>query len=530
MADHRVAEREGRSTRHARRPIVAGLVALAALTVLSRLPQLLSPNLMADGDESVLGLMAKHVAQGREFPIFFYGQRYAFEPVETTTAALGFLAFGVGPMQLKLAGLGLWTAGVLFLFLALSHYTGPGRSFWIAAAFVLNPAWAVWSLREGGGYLTAFAASGALVWLLTLGADGEAWWRWLAAGILTAIVYLSQPLWMPGLAPIVLMLLIARRRLLWSATYVAAAAAVVVLVELSAPPVPSGWAGPAMGNADVIGSLPRVARQIYVYFTGAYYLAWPLDSPGPATTGMAIVWCVLLAGTVLVQGYRVATKQYCLLSHALFAAVWATLAVEWLLLTPREARYLLPLAGLLVPLAGVELIDFVDRKRVPRAMAVALTSAMLLLGAASLVEFRSFNFLWKNPAPRLSEARRLQAVFAYLKAMDVHHVASMNGMLDTQLDFYSDEQIVSRWTDPLGRYHPYVQEVNRAVASGETVAVVGYTHASGAPGCSDVPVCTGGLETMVPNPWRIFTVDGKYFVYVGASRDLLGKLGFRFWD
>jgi hypothetical protein len=27
--------------------------------------------------------MAKHAAQGKEFPIFFYGQRYAFEPVET---------------------------------------------------------------------------------------------------------------------------------------------------------------------------------------------------------------------------------------------------------------------------------------------------------------------------------------------------------------------------------------------------------------------------------------------------------------
>jgi len=30
----------------------------------------------------------------------------------------------------------------------------------------LNPAWAVWSMRMGGGYLTAFAASSVLVWLL----------------------------------------------------------------------------------------------------------------------------------------------------------------------------------------------------------------------------------------------------------------------------------------------------------------------------------------------------------------------------
>jgi hypothetical protein len=34
----------------------------------------------------------------------------------------------------------------------------------------------------------------------------------------------------------------------------------------------------------------------------------------------------------------------------------------------------------------------------------------------------------------------------------------------------------------------------------------------------------------VANPEAIFTVHGKYFVYVGADRELLRKLGFRFWD
>jgi hypothetical protein len=62
------------------------------------------------------------------------------------------------------------------------------------------------------------------------------------------------------------------------------------------------------------------------------------------------------------------------------------------------------------------------------------------------------------------------------------------------------------------------------------VAVVGYTNQSGAPGCWDVPICTGGIERIVANPEAIFTVDDKYFVYVGADRELLTKLGFRFWD
>jgi hypothetical protein len=103
----------------------------------------------------------------------------------------------------------------------------------------------------------------------------------------------------------------------------------------------------------------------------------------------------------------------------------------------------------------------------------------------------------------------------------------MNGMLDTQLTFYSDERVISR-TDPLGKYPPYVKEVDRALAAREPIAVVGYTNQSGAPGCWNVPICTGGIERMVP-PESIFTVDDKYFVYVGANRDLLDRLGFRFW-
>ena len=75
--------------------------------------------------------------------------------------------------------------------------------------------------------------------------------------------------------------------------------------------------------------------------------------------------------------------------------------------------------------------------------------------------------------------------------------------------------------------HPTFNDVDRAVVAGEPIAVVGYTNTSGAPGCWDVPICTGGIEGMVPDPTAIFTVDGKYFVYAGASQDLLERLHFR---
>src|SRR3954471_22632509 len=84
------------------------LAALAMIAVVSRLPQLLTPNLLVDGDECVLGLMARHVAQGREFPIFFYGQDYGLSIVEAPIAAASFFMFGVGAIPLKLAMLAVW--------------------------------------------------------------------------------------------------------------------------------------------------------------------------------------------------------------------------------------------------------------------------------------------------------------------------------------------------------------------------------------------------------------------------------------
>jgi hypothetical protein len=506
------------------------IAAVIALCVASRLPQLQSPNLLADGDECTLGLMAKHVAEGKEFPLFFYGQHYAFSPVEETAGAVAFALFGVGAVPLKAAGLALWTVGIVFFFLALAKVIGQACSVAATAVLVLNPVWAAWSMKAGGGYLTAFAAAAVLVWLLLRDPARETAMRWIVAGALTAVIDLAQPLWLPGLVPIVLAVLASRRRWAWGVIYLSVTAALLLLVKVATPTDPADWTGPDLGNPHLIASLSGVARQIYVYFTGAYYLSWAIDPPGRVTGVLAVVWCGVLTLAVMIQAYRLLARRYCIASHVLFLSVASTLVAEWLLLAARDARYLLPLGAPLVALAAVEVVDLVERRFVSWKTVAVVTCGTLLLGALSMREFREFNYLWKNPPERWAERKRLQQVFGYLKVKDVTHVFSMNGLLDTQLVFYSDEKILARWTHPVGKYHPYVKEVNRALADGEPVAVVGYTHTSGAPGCSDVPICSGGLENMVPDPESMFIVDDKYFVYVGANRDVLKRLGFRFWD
>ena len=98
---------------------------LTAVGFISRLPQLTSPHLLLDGDECILGLMAKHIAEGRAFPVFLYGQSYGLAVIEAPAGALSFLIAGTGALPLKVAMLALWTVGIVAFFLAVSGCWGP---------------------------------------------------------------------------------------------------------------------------------------------------------------------------------------------------------------------------------------------------------------------------------------------------------------------------------------------------------------------------------------------------------------------
>src|SRR6187399_2842343 len=91
---------------------------LAAVAALARVPQLASPNLLAEGDECTVGIMGLHVARFHDFPLFLYGQKYGLAIVEAPAAAVSFALFGAGPVTLKLAMLAVWIAGAAFYFRA----------------------------------------------------------------------------------------------------------------------------------------------------------------------------------------------------------------------------------------------------------------------------------------------------------------------------------------------------------------------------------------------------------------------------
>ena len=494
---------------------LAHAAALAAVALVSRLPQLTSPHLILDGDEAVLGLMAKHLSEGGAWPVFFLGQTYGLATVEVAAGAGSFLLAGVGAIPLKLAMLALWTLGIIVFYLGVVRVLGHERGFKTTLLLVLLPAWSVWSMKARGGYITAFVATAVLLYVLIRLREkpGLAWW--LTAGALTGTIFLSQRLWLPGAAPIVAFLLWTHRRVAYGLAYGAGVAAVLLAAAgASGQSMAAILAPPRARNPDLIGSVPAFLERIYTNLTGSYYL-WTSIEPGPVTAGLARVWYGLLIAATLVQVYRLITRKYLLWSHLLFVSVLSTLVASWVLLIAPDARYLLPLGALLVMWIGVEASDLAARTALPDWARVAAFSALVGFAAWSSVEFRNYAFLWDSPANGWSEAKRMQTLIGHIQAKGIRHVFSLNGLLQWQLMLYSDERIVSRSTAERDRYPEYVTEVDRALDDGSAVAVVGYVHTM------------GGLDQLV-DPGAIITVDDKYWLYVGPDKDLLRMLGFRF--
>src|SRR6186997_2982914 len=78
------------------------ILAILFLVILGRSAVfVLAPESYFDADQAIVGLMAKHIAQLRAFPVFLYGQSYMLG-VEAWLAAPLFLLFGVSATALKL--------------------------------------------------------------------------------------------------------------------------------------------------------------------------------------------------------------------------------------------------------------------------------------------------------------------------------------------------------------------------------------------------------------------------------------------
>lgn len=475
------------------RPVYA-ISIIVILVFVTRIPQLINKDLILDGDECIVGLMGKHMYEGKEIPVYFYGQAYGFSLIETGFAAAGYALGGISDVSLKLSMLCLWLIGVIFFYYTLRAINDTGSTaFIITVLLVLCPAWAEWSMKARGGYITSFVLSSVVTWLLFNKRHKNRVASYLITGLLLFVIYKSQPLWLVGLCPLVIYGLVTDGKRI-GVLYLAGGVVVAILLFYLPDKQASGFWNPHVFDFSFSkDKLAGVPVFILTHLAGAY------NYPGAWTPALIFAWLFIITIIFLigVSIYRlIKTPRHYTLFIVSCLSVLLTLSYSLIL---NELRYMLPLSGFVFMAMGA--LKW-QRYKLLQATAVAV---FIITGCLTLYKYRYFRI---NMTPK----KDLLASIDYLKQHGVKYVFCTGSLLQWQLMFYSNESIIARFVSPADRYPQYVERVNKALTTERNkTSIYGFS-----------------IETLNLNTDSVTFLSDKYFVVPAPDSALLEYAGFRF--
>src|SRR6266850_8431612 len=126
-------------------------IGVLVLIAAARFAILLMSQTHVHSDEAIIGLMGKHILEGRYFPFYMYGQPYnAGAAWEAYLASIAFALFGVSVISLKGCVFAL-SLLCLFLFYRMCVALYDGRTALFATVvFVLAPSLLKWRFQVRG--------------------------------------------------------------------------------------------------------------------------------------------------------------------------------------------------------------------------------------------------------------------------------------------------------------------------------------------------------------------------------------------
>lgn len=481
----------------ARRPRLPDALAGTVLTagVGYRLLLLLTDTPPTNSDEATMGLAALHIAQGREFPVWFYGQAY-MGTLEAYLAAPLIALTGPSTLALRLPTLALYAVFALLAWRLTLRLTGDRWYALLVTALLAFGSDRIVKnqLIAGGGYPEMNAAGVALAVLaydLAAGRPSHRLPRWIGWGFLAGLMVWVDPLVLPYVIGTGVVLVAFRWR------------------ELR------GWAGALLGVGALVGSAPLLLDSLatgrspvsaVLAASGAGQPAsWAERLPGALVLGPALgmgfcspgacagwqLWwsaalpVLVVAATVAAWrrlrvhrrppvpapggGRTVADATAAALSLALVAAAVATLASYAASSaaghTPVESSRYLSCLLISVPVL-LWPVWLAARRRSPGLPGPARVAAIgVLAGALGTAAVATGAAIATVPAHRAAEAQHVELV-ATLRAMGVRHVYGGYWTCN-RLTFASAEDIVCAVVDDdlspgHDRYPPYRRAVDAA--------------------------------------------------------------------
>jgi hypothetical protein len=450
---------------------------LLVLFTLLRLPYLNSDNYILDGDEAVVGLMVKHFSEGTDIPFFFYGQEYGFCFIEVLAATPFYWVMGPTDFALNLGMLSLFTLGVFFLY-RIAFYFSKNFSFSLLLSVFMGvfPVWMIWATKARGGYESAFFLSMLLLWLVLV--------KWkekspnitsgLILGGLLGLVWLSQPLWLPGLLPFVVYYFIKEKSFVPFG--VSAAFAGLVAWSIKHFLTVSDWYKPSKSFGGVnFENISDLINWVYHSFSGWFYLDQLLQEPSygaftkvdmPPTIKVVAGLSTFLFFVLIVYGIAQFKKdklQFLAGLSALFSLGIAGIMLK------ENPRYLLPAAFFLFVAMALVLPSLLEK----RAKIVnAVLGVFVALGVIGALGFSDYGFQpFTGKADQRGEIKKLAR---FMEAKNEKYAISSGHLLHWQLMFYSEEKVIMRHNSNIDRYPAYPQAIDKVLDEGGTIPMVGF--------------------------------------------------------
>lgn len=475
------------------------ILIIVLLCLVSRMPQLLSENLLLDGDESILGLMSKHFLEFKEVPFFFYGQSYGFSFVEVFIIGLFYLFFGVSAIAVKLAMLTLWTLGIVFFYKTLKEINFKNNQWiplLITLVFIFSPSFAVWSMKARGGYLTAFFLTSMVTFLLFNKTCKLNLWASFFVGLLLIIIYQAQPLWLAGLIPLVIFQVLKKQNLRYGLIGVSAAIVGILSFYFLKLGLPTFWSPKVLDWPTFsLDAYSSIIDRMYIFFTGNFYYG-EFKEAIFITKILAVFMMIAIFASLIVGVFFLIKKKKI---NPLFyiSAVSVLFSIGYLLaINNSDYRYLLPLTGF-----ALFMLAFVIHQLKNKKFVNGMLVLWIISGAISLYDFKNYSYDNK-PA--------LTVLIDQLEKEEISHVYCEGGLLQWQIMFYAKEQIIARYTHNTDRYPRYIRQVDKALKEqNEHTALVG-----------------GYQEELVASSPQYTSVNTTFFIYKPVDADFLKNRGF----